>query len=37
MELTEDEVIKKYGTLCTHCSPNCLLLYEFGNTFNARG
>ena len=29
MELTEEETIEKYGTLCEHCNWNCLLPYEF--------
>ena len=29
MELTEDEFIKKYGTICKHCCPNFLLPYEY--------
>ena len=28
MELTEDEMIKKHGTLCKHCGRNMLLPYE---------
>ena len=29
MELTEDELIKKYGTLSKHFDRNCLLPYEY--------
>ena len=29
MELTEDEVIDKYGKQCRHCSRNTLLPYEY--------
>ena len=29
MELTEDEMIKKNGTLCKHCAQNMLLPYEY--------
>ena len=29
MELTEDEIIKKHGTLCKRCSQIMLLLYEY--------
>ena len=28
MELTEDEIIQKYGKLCGHCNRNSLLPYE---------
>ena len=28
MELTEDEIIQKYGKLCGHCNRNTLLPYE---------
>ena len=29
MELTEDEIIEKYGKKCLHCNQNCLLPYEY--------
>ena len=29
MELTEDEIIQKYGKNCGHCNRNTLLPYEF--------
>ena len=29
MELTEDEIIQKYGKHCGHCNRNSLLLYEY--------
>ena len=29
MELTEDEIIKKYAKLCRYCSRNTLLPYEY--------
>ena len=29
MELTEDEIIEKYGKLCGHCNRNMLLPYEY--------
>ena len=29
MELTEDEIFKKYETLCKHCGRNMLLPYEY--------
>ena len=29
MELTEDEIIEKYGKKCLHCSRNTLLPYEY--------
>ena len=29
MELTEDEIIQKYGKLCGHCNRNTLLPYEY--------
>ena len=29
MELTEDEIIKKYGTLCKHCGRNMFLPPEY--------
>ena len=29
MELTEDEIIKKYGKMCLHCNRNTLLPYEY--------
>ena len=29
MELTEDEIIEKYGKKCLHCNRNCLLPYEY--------
>ena len=29
MELTEDEIIQKYGKLCGHCNRNSLLPYEY--------
>ena len=32
MELTEDEIIQKYGKKCGHCNPTTLLLYEYGFT-----
>ena len=37
MELTEDQVFKKYGTLCKHCNRNCLLPYVFEFTRIACG
>ena len=32
MELTEDEVLQKYGEQCSHCSQNTLLPYEYERT-----
>ena len=32
MELTEDEVIQKYGKQCRYCNRNTLLPYEYGFT-----
>ena len=32
MELTEDEIIQKYGKLCGHCNRNTLLPYEYEYT-----
>ena len=29
MELTEDEIIEKYGKNCGHCNRNTLLPYEY--------
>ena len=29
MELTEDEIIQKYGKKCLHCNRNMLLPYEY--------
>ena len=29
MELTEDEIIQKYGKHCGHCNRNTLLPYEY--------
>ena len=29
MELTEDEIIQKYGKNCRHCNRNTLLPYEY--------
>ena len=29
MELTEDEIIEKYGKMCLHCNRNTLLPYEY--------
>ena len=29
MNLTEDEIIEKYGKLCGHCNRNTLLPYEY--------
>ena len=29
MELTEDEIIEKYGEQCGHCTRNTLLPYEY--------
>ena len=29
MELTEDEIIKKYAKRCGHCNRNTLLPYEY--------
>ena len=29
MELTEDEIIEKYGKQCRHCNRNILLPYEY--------
>ena len=31
MELTEDEIIQKYGKHCGHCNRNTLLPYEYEN------
>ena len=32
MELTEDEIIQKYGKFCGHCKRNTLLPYEYDYT-----
>ena len=32
MELTEDEIFKKYAKQCKHCSQNTLLPYEYERT-----
>ena len=32
MEVTQDEVIKKYGTLCKPCNRKCLKPYEYERT-----
>ena len=32
MELTEDEIIEKYGKICGHCNRNTLLPYEYEYT-----
>ena len=32
MELTEDEIIEKYGKHCGHCNGNALLPYEYDYT-----
>ena len=37
MELTEDEIIEKFGKKCEHCNRNCLLRYEYHNTSTACG
>ena len=29
MELTEDEIIQKYGKRCGHCNRNTILQYEY--------
>ena len=29
MELTEDEIIEKYGKRCGHCNRSTLLPYEY--------
>ena len=29
MELTEDEIIEKYGKCCAHCNRNTLFPYEY--------
>ena len=29
MDVTEDEIIQKYGRQCGHCNPNTLLPYEY--------
>ena len=29
MELSEDEIIQKYGKRCGYCNGNNLLLYEY--------
>ena len=35
MELTEDEIIQKYGKFCGHCKRNTLLPYEYeGSCFS---
>ena len=34
MELTEDEIIQKYGKRCGHCNRNTLLPYEYEWTQN---
>ena len=37
MELTEDEIIEKYGRQCGHCSGNTLLPYEYELTCVSSG
>ena len=37
MELTEDEIFEKHGTLCKHCGRNMLLPYEYEFTGLACG
>ena len=37
MELSEDEIIEKYGEKCGHCNRNCLLPYEYEFTCLACG
>ena len=37
MELTEDEIIEKYGKQCGHCNRNTLLLYEYESTCFSSG
>ena len=32
MELSEGQIIEKYGKKCRHCKRNTLLLYEYGFT-----
>ena len=32
MNLSEDEIIEKYGKKCLHCNRNTLLPYEYENT-----
>ena len=32
MELTEDEILQKYGTRCGHCNRISLLPYEYDFT-----
>ena len=29
MNLSEDQIIEKYGKKCGHCNPNTLLRYEY--------
>ena len=37
MEVTEDEIIQKYGKHCSHCRRNTLLPYEYGWTCFSSG
>ena len=37
MELTEDEIVQKYGKNCGHCNLNILLPYEEELTFFSCG
>ena len=37
MELTEDEIIEKYGKKCENCNRSCLLPYEYQITCTACG
>ena len=37
MELTEDQIIEKYGKNCGHCNRNTLLPYEYEFTCFSRG
>ena len=37
MELTEDEIIQKYGKNCVHCKRNTLLPYEYEFTWFSCG
>ena len=32
MELTQDEIIQKYGKQCGHCNQNTLLPYEYDSS-----
>ena len=32
MEVTEDEIIQKYGKRCEHCNRNTLIPYEYNFT-----